>query len=511
MNTKGRWVWPYFLPFAVIGALALLWLTPRGPGVSPDSTVYLAGAQSLLAGKGFAIDGAPITHFPPFYSACLALVALFVRGDVLGAARLFGALLLALNLVLIGWLAYLASGRRYWVGALATVFGMTAEPLFELHAWAWSEPLFVALVLASILTLVAYIGRPRLAPLILSGAAMGLALITRYIGIGFLPAGVLVIYLARPRRDRLLGIQSGLTWLGLACLPLLLVFLRNVVVTGAITDRGLAVHPAPVVDSALMLASTLSRLVALDPWVARLGAAAILLILVYLVFPFESWRVHLSDVDRRSPEFAIPFSGLVACAAYLVFLYISLSFLDASTPLDARILAPVLVLMIITGFPAVRTLGERLNKPAAWLALVVVIAILMIARLPAIVPVLSAIQRDGLGYTSRAWTDSPTVRYARTLPAGGRLFSNAPDAIRFLAGRPATRLPATASQMSLVPNSEYRQQIDQFCRAIAGGGAYLVYFNSVQPWNLPGIAALRSKCEVPLLTQLGDGAIYGRP
>lgn len=511
MNTKGRWFWLSLLLIAVLSAAALLWLTPRGPGISPDSTVYVESAQSLLAGDGFAVDGAPVTHFPPLYPAVLAFLALLTGGDVLLAARILGALLLALNLVLIGWLTYLASGRRPWVGILATLFAATAEPLFELHAWAWSEPLFVALVLISVLALVTYVRRPQLTPLLISAAAMGLALVTRYIGIGFLPGGLLVIYLARPRRDRRPGIQAALTWLAIACLPLLLLFLRNALLSGAITDRGVVAHPASLVDHSLQLASTLSRLIALEPMLARLGAAAVLLILVYLVFPFEAWNAPLREVDRRSPEFAIPFSALAFFAAYLVFLYISLSFLDASTPLDARILAPVLVLLIITGFPAVRTLAERLDKPFAWRGLIAVTAFLMLARLPATVSVLSSMQRDGLGYTSRLWEQSETVRYARTLPTGGRIYSNAPDALRFLNGRVTSDLPMTASSLTLLTNPDYPQQLDRFCQAIAGGGAYFVYFGDVRAWNLPGLEALKSKCDLPLLTQFPDGAVYGGP
>lgn len=510
MKPTGKWIWLYLALVALTGAAAILWLTPRGAGISPDSTVYLASAQSLLAGTGYAVDGIPVTHFPPLFPRLLAFVGL-VQRDLLQAARLLNALIFAVNLGLIAWLSYLASGRRFGVSLLATVFALTAEPILELHAWAWSEPLFIALVLTSVLFLIRYVPSPQWIPLVWSAIAMGLAIMTRYIGIGLLLGGVIIIYLARPRRDRRMGLRDAAIWFGISCLPLAAFLLRNLAVSASIADRSFAVHPMTLYEFTIGVTSTLSRLVALDTLAARLGAAAILLIAVYLILPFNAWSSRLREQHRRSPELAIPFSCLVFCVAYLPFLYVSLSFLDASTPLDARILAPVLVLLVVSGFAAVHTLGERFDKPYAWTGLVVLMLLIIVVRAPSLVAAAAAMRIEGLGYTSRQWTESPTVRYARTLPESAVIYSNAPDVLRFLDGRTALPIPSITNALTIQPNPRYAAQLDGLCRRIAGGSAYLVYFDTVQPWNQPTKAVLESTCGLSLLTRLPDGAAYGGP
>ncbi len=70
-----------WVPLLVVSVVAALWLgglTERGIGAGSDSTVYVAGAQSLLHGQGFVWFGAdqrprPINHYPPLYSAALSM------------------------------------------------------------------------------------------------------------------------------------------------------------------------------------------------------------------------------------------------------------------------------------------------------------------------------------------------------------------------------------------------------------------------------------------------------
>lgn len=508
MHKQGTWITAYLAALAVVGAALVIWLTPHGAGVSPDSTFYLESTQSLLAGEGYAVDGVPITHFPPLYPTLLAFTGI-LQPDLVQAARLFNAILFGLNLALIGWLAYLAAGRKLWVSGLAALFALSAEPILELHAWAWSEPLFITLLLAGLLILVRYVVEPGRIPLVASALLLGLAVITRYIGMGLLPAGALLIYLGRPRRDRLQGLRAALVWLALACLPLALFIVRNLVLLGTATDRRLAVHPMALSEYTAGLTSTLSRMLALDPLLARAAAALIMFIAVYLILPLEGWGARLRNTERRLEEFAIPFACLLFCAIYLPFLYISLSFLDASTPLDARILSPVLVLLVVGGIPGVATLARRLHRPLAWWGFVATMIVLILLRAPASIPIVRTIRADGLGYTSAQWTGSDTIRSARTLPSGGTIYSNAPDIVRFLDGRRALPLPALTNPLTLQPNPSYGQQLEAMCNGIAGGSAYVVYFEAVQLWNLPDKATLETACGLPILYQLPDGTVYG--
>ncbi len=244
---------------------------------------------------------------------------------------------------------------------------------------------------------------------------------------------------------------------------------------------------------------------------ARAGAAIILLIAVYLIVPIETWRLRFRRPERRSEEFVIPFTCLLFCATYLPFLYVSLAFLDASTPLDARILSPVLILLIVGGFPGMATLAWRFSKPLAWWGFVGAMILLILIRAPAGIAVAKEIRRDGLGYTSPQWAGSETVLFGRSLPSGASIYSNAPDIMRFLDGRRALPLPAITNAFTLRPNPNYSKSLDAMCKDPSRGGAYLVYFDAVQPWNLPDKDVLQSKCQPPPLRRLKDGTVDGGP
>ena len=124
------------ITFSGICAAALMfWITARGPGVSPDSVIYIETARSLLAGNGFSAEGKPMTHYPPVYPLLLAVVGLFNHGDVVHAGRLIGALLFGVNLALLG-LALLAWSNR---GSSAAAWGMlvflASAPIIKTHPW----------------------------------------------------------------------------------------------------------------------------------------------------------------------------------------------------------------------------------------------------------------------------------------------------------------------------------------------------------------------------------------
>ena len=101
----------------VCASLLMWWITDLGPGVSPDSTVYIETAKNVLAGKGFSAGGEPATYggaygdSPPAYPLLLAIVGLSQNGDILRAGRLLGALFYGTNLVLFGITVHMCTAR----------------------------------------------------------------------------------------------------------------------------------------------------------------------------------------------------------------------------------------------------------------------------------------------------------------------------------------------------------------------------------------------------------------
>src|SRR5207249_679111 len=66
---------------------------------------------------------------------------------------------------------------------------------------------------------------------------------------------------------------------------------------------------------------------------------------------------------------------------------------------------------------------------------------------------------DGVGYLSRAWQQSETIRKLRLLPPDIRIYSNTHHAVYFLTGKPACSIPWKYRPGTNVPEPQYRSEI----------------------------------------------------
>lgn len=227
-----------FLSFGTIGILGflfILWITPFGSGVNPDSTIYMGGAKSLVAGEGFTLNGSLITHYPPFYSMMLAVMSIF-ENRLIQSARFLNAILYGTNLMLCGYVVYLSAGRNPFAAAFAVLFFFTTAPFLEIHAWAWSEPLFIALSLNCITLLSVYVTRPTLLTFIGSSLVLGFTMLTRYVGAAFLPVALAMVFLARSGRPTGRKLLDAFLWLLVAITPLGIFFIEQSV-DGKFSDK----------------------------------------------------------------------------------------------------------------------------------------------------------------------------------------------------------------------------------------------------------------------------------
>jgi hypothetical protein len=156
------------------------------------------------------------------------------------------------------------------------------------------------------------------------------------------------------------------------------------------------------------------------------------------------WRRALrAELSRPAP---IPRPSLLflgAAAAYVLLMLAGISFYDANTPIDHRLLSPVLPLLIVFALPAGQWLVRRLQPGQAWRALVVVLVMLLAAVSAArasIWTIRRAADDYDSNYTARNWRESETIAAARQLPPNALIYSNAAEAAYIPAPR-STLIP----------------------------------------------------------------------
>lgn len=505
---------------ALIGIIAFsltIWITPLGVGVTPDSIVYLRGAESLVEGKGFSVDGQPITHYPPLYSLFLAASSLWDE-DLVQAARFLHAMLFALNVGLVAAVVYFAAGQSLLTAFIAAVFLLTTTPLISIFLTALAEPLFIAFILGGITLLSLYV--TRLTPFLLVASALcfGLSSVTRYVGAFLLPfAWIVVIFLSYGRANQPLSkrLQDVLIWFLLSIAPLGLLVARNFAAASSSTGRGFVFHPVSVFEYIDAVFRTMVGFITPAPILSGVGLASLnilfmvlaaLLIAFYAVF----FKRHLSCPDWRSFEFVVGALCLAFSIVYLLGLFFSKTFIDAATPVDDRIMAPTVLPLLIWVFSTIWLISFTLKKPAVMWSFLFFFALAVLSGMPKSMRVLAEYQKNGLYYTSRQWQESETMKFVESLSAEVRIYSNAPDPIGFLTEKKALILPYKENITTKIKNPHYENELKGLCEEVGNEKAVVVYFKGIERSFLTTRKDLEASCPVSILRRFRDGVIYAR-
>jgi 4-amino-4-deoxy-L-arabinose transferase-like glycosyltransferase len=518
---------------AVLAAALLARVTRGGIGVDADSAVSIGAARNLLAGRGLSVPAGgaefrPLVHFPPLHP--LALCAGNVVGlEPLETARWISVLALPGNLLLLGLLIGRHTSGSFWPALLGVSWFALSPLLIRMHSFAMSEPPYLFLQFASLFLLSESFRGDRVmhrqrALLLASAAAAALAVLTRYVGVAGVITGIAALLLPssdRPWRRRL---RDVVLFAAIALLPLTLWVARNRYVAGTATNRELALHPV----SASQLRNavdvmTLWLFTARVPWRGR--AMGLAVAGAALVAAGIASRRRTAQMRNGSPESSSPAQrGSEACAAhrfamllvlfcivYVMTVVVSISLFDAATPLDGRMLSPVLFAALLL---APILLHALTRAPGVWgragAAVGVLAALVLAALVGRGIDAWRMIARtDGQGYTSRPWRESALVGYVRALPSQRPVYSNAPDALFFLTGRNCYWLPRKWQTWSLKPNPDFEAEVAAAVARLRAGRGVIAFFDTMrQRTYLPRAEELPRLFPVQQAAVFDDGTAH---
>jgi hypothetical protein len=491
----------------VCAFLLMYWITDKGPGVSPDSTAYIESAQNLLAGNGLFIQGEPMIHYPPGYPLMIAVADMLHPGNILQAARLLAALLFSANLVLFGFAAYRSTGNGLAATACAMLVFLVSEPLISAHSMAWSEAPFITFTIASILLLSRHIERPNPYLLVLASFMAGYAAATRYVGVVAFPPMALALFLLGNRRLRF-KLRDAMIFVGIASLPLMCWSIRNIFMTGSVADRNFAFHPIGwgKVASLIVTVHDFILPVSISGWMKALhvGVVAALFVLGFAVYTKTQRKQAASSSGIVLPSVCIMYSFI-----YLMFVVVSVSFFDALTYFDNRILLPIYLALTIAAISLAWSLSEALTRRQIWYGFLLLVLLSSSIKAKHAISTAIEIRRNGSGYTSRYWRNSDIIAYLSDVSEAITIYSNGPDAIRFLTGKKAAMLPSKVF-VDDERNEDYQDQLNQIIRKCKAGNALIVHLNAITGrWYFPSNQEIEATDDIPVLSRSQEGVIYG--
>ncbi len=517
----------FLLPLACAALLpVVLLLGPfrqYGIGLNHDSTVYLDAARELGAhGRYYALSYAtaqpvPVVGYPPLYPAVLAALAR-LAGTPETAAGLVNALCLAGTVIMVCLLTASATGPPFLPALGAAMTVALSVDLFALACMALSEPLFLLLLLAAWLLLTRALQTRTLLPVAAAAFCFAAAWLTRYAGVAAFIAGALALLLhpAFAPRRRALALALFL------CLGLLLPALwslRNHAVAGTAAGRTLAWHPVSA-GHLRMGAGVVTKW--LLPQAIPPAPRALLFALLAAAAAGLAWhvtrhagvRLRLRTLHGFAVRRPAVFIAMLFAAVYVPFLLVSISVIDAHTPLDHRLLSPVFPALVIVLWSAGARLFAlaRTAAPAACHVLGVGVVLLGALLVGAFSLRYSHIRNTGEGMGFARWRHTAIISAVRGLPAGVPLYANGQDIIYALTGRPAITVPYKFNPNSQHPIDPARD-IAAMAETLRRGNGYLVMLEEVR-WRYYLVTADDIRRQVPLVTLRefpGAGTVYYCP
>lgn len=215
---------------AVVSVLVRLpWVIFVRHGVVWDSTFYYYAAKSIAGGHGYSILGHPTAFFPVGWPAFLAGIFV-VTGPSVEAIMVANLVLWSITAGLVYLLGRRMGGRA--VGIVASLIVATSPVLTMYVMRAYSEALFIPLLLLVCLLLTARREAPTLGVAALAGICLGLAILVRSTAAP-LPFLLLLWLLARNGLRE--SWRSAVAFCAVSCLVVLPWLVRNEIVMHSFT------------------------------------------------------------------------------------------------------------------------------------------------------------------------------------------------------------------------------------------------------------------------------------
>ncbi len=440
----------------------------------------------------------PITHWPPFYSFSLAIISSILKIDPYRSARVLNVLIFGVNAGVLGLLGYKMTKSSqqnpkgfkrastkpektsskpldiknvsikpfgfepYLAGLLLATLFLLNSSLLRLHAQALSEPLYLFISLLAFLAFYRVFspipstnsgqrptfprrGKEKVLPpsggvkggkwLIITGIITGISYLTRYAALSLIATFIVAIFILFPTwKKRFISLAYFLA----GVLPFTLAWmLRNKIVGGTATNRMIVWHPVTLANAGRGLRSLFQFILPYfeTPEYSILAIFLLIFLISLLIWVLPRGIKYFLKPEKNARPEIISFTTVLYIFGYLGSLLVSLSYFDAATPLNDRILSPIYVAILIMLVYFIHKLYEAGKILPRLLAISLALFLLttsFIAKNRTVVE----LQESALGFASWRWSESTVMEAIRDLPDDVEVYTNQPPAVYFWTNRP---------------------------------------------------------------------------
>lgn len=466
---------------AILSAILYILFTRWGTDVGYDSYYYLRGAEGILAGIGLGwtnLDGSfsSLTHFPPLYSVFVAAFSGLLNIQILYAARICAVLFSSLCAGLAA--VYAHKLTRSWMAAIAAAtLVIVFKPMTSVMIGAMSEGLFFALLVGYLWSANQWFTLHKTRDLILTSIILAGMLLTRYAALAVIISfGLSTLWIERSqlkKRIKLYGLSALI-----AVLPGLFWLIQNFLTSGSSTNRAIVYHP--LTRGQLQTAWESIKLWFI-PNEAKLGwhysgvvlVVAVVALLIVITYLNRHGLRTFTENKKFTTAVALLMSYVVV---YPLFLWISYTFIDASTRWTNRILSPWLFAISLLTILVVYHLNSFQKTRLYGIALAASAMLLLGIQVLSNTNYLSRLNSDGEGFTAKAYQKSRLLEALQQYPKGAPVFTNNVALVYFNLNKETVSIPEMQNSIQQTANLGYQENLVKMHTTIQDGQGVLVLF-----------------------------------
>jgi hypothetical protein len=508
-------LWPLLI--GIIGFVLLFWCTRNyGVGLSGDSIDYIAWARNLIENHSFSKpDGSHLAVWPPLYPTLIACFKLCRIDDFL-AVRLISNISFGLIIFLSGLLMLKYSGSLT-ISIICSLAALLSNPLVMVCSYAWSEPIFILLMMVFLLLVTDVINKPTFKSTLLLAAVTSAICLTRYIGVVFLPVGAIVLFcgIKHFRKKFIFTIFWGIVSVLLPGIWIL----RNWILTGTLTDIR-AVAKVKFSENIQLMGNVIGAwFTPLQPKNSVFGWLSFILLcaLILAIFVFIAYRII------KSKEF----DWLLITASLFIFLYLAtIVYIVTKIGMDLlgdRLLSPVYpAIVICLGIFLTKLLqtdfkfSQTENHPSQRIMLYGFLAgiaagLWLEPGFDYTVTICRQSSSEGFGFANTSWKNSKIIAWLKANRPKGRIYSDEPRVISLLTDINAYMVPTKLNYFKNSDQSPVRgegTQLAEFKSVLESKeDVYLVWFFKNFREYIYNIPQLQGFCNMKVIEKFDDGVV----
>ena len=505
---------------SVLAFIAVMYATPRGLNISPDSIVYLEAARNIYSGHGYVVtqgfSWVPPTHYPPLYSVLLAgLHAAGIQMEM--GARLLSAASFLVTVMMAGIIMLSVAGKSplsLLLGVGATVVSTT---LLGVHLFAHSDAPFIALSITGLYLIFRFLESRShsMARLVAATICVASAFMMRFAGGALIITGLFSILTqtTSPLKRR---IRNSILFFVGTSMPMFIFVLYSRFILHNFTNRYLSWHTISLEKAARIMDVFFNLLVPVVKFQSMiLGSLSRIAVILLLGIFFVLWARHGLSM-KASPTFMR--ISLIYCLVYVFFIFASILIFDPFIPIDNRIFSLLYIPFLFIVFYCVKQIRTLMKDEFIYtLAVICMAALVISANIIASVKLIKYVRAAGLSVTSLNMLQSETIKSVSSLPLEAIIYSNLPDPIRYYLKRPAYELPISTKKSPFKSRDDQSDMLATMATNVKSG-AYVVFFakdtqnvifdSKYYDRYYMSESQLVSDLGLHLLSELRDGRIY---